>query len=71
MLEYGLSKVKEAKVSGNISDGIILEFPMPLVVQVEQNDNSQDEINAFIKISGCPESLNFKVPVINMWKYEL
>jgi hypothetical protein len=71
MLEYGLSKVKETKVSGIVSDEIILEFPMPLVVQVERNDNSQDEINAYIKISGCPESLNFKVPVINMWKYGL
>jgi hypothetical protein len=71
MIEYGLSKVREHKASDNFSDDIILEFPMPLVVQVERNDNSQDEINAFIKISGCPESLNFKVPVINMWKYEL
>lgn len=71
MIEYGLSKVREAKASENISDDIILEFPMPLVIQVEHNDNSQDEINAYIKISGQPESLNFKVPVINMWKYEL
>jgi hypothetical protein len=71
MVQYGLSKVREIKTSENISDDIILEFPMPLVVQVERNDNSKDEINAFIKISGCPESLNFKVPVINMWKYKL
>ena len=71
MIEYGLSKVREIKASEDISDDIMLEFPMPLVVQVERNDNSQDEINAFIKISGYSESLNFKVPVINMWKYEL
>ena len=44
---------------------------MPLVIQVERNNNSQNEINAYIKISGQPESLHFKVPVINMWKYEL
>ena len=71
LIQYGLSKVRELKASENISDDIILEFPMPLVVQVERNDNSQDEINAFIKISGCLASLNFKVPVINMWKYGL
>jgi len=71
MIEYGLSKVREITASGDISDDIMLEFPMPLVVQVERNNNSQDEINAYIKISGCPKSLNFKVPVINMWKYRL
>lgn len=71
MVEYGLSKIRETKAANNISDDIILEFPMPLVIQVEQNDNSQDEINAFIKISGSPDTLNFKIPVINMWKYEL
>jgi len=71
MIEYGLSKVKEIKASDTAFDDIVLEFPMPLVIQVERNDNSQDAINAYIKISGCSESLNFKVPVINMWKYEL
>ena len=71
MIEYGLSKVREVKASESMSDDIILEFPMPLVIQVERNNNSQDEINAYIKISGQPESLHFKVPVINMWKYEL
>jgi hypothetical protein len=56
MVEYGLSKVREMKAGGDMSENIVLEFPMPLVVQVERNENSQDEINGYIKISGCPES---------------
>ncbi|MDR1531479.1 MAG: hypothetical protein LBS62_04725 [Clostridiales bacterium] len=66
---YGMHKAyNDARLSRNLEE-LHFVFPQPLVIQLAASSKSRDELKAVIHISGCSDFLEFKVPVLNVWKY--
>lgn len=70
MFEYGFKKAKElSRCEDSSDDETIIYIPKQLVMFIEENRNSKDELKMKL-VFPDGQIVNYKVPVLKCWEYD-
>ena len=71
IIGYGVAHARSNMESKGTHDEIIFELPVPVLIQIDEDESLSDKIPAKIRMSGREDDYAFEITVIRLWTYDI